>query len=84
MSYLPQGREFLIRVPGVAQAPLSDEDIAALLNWMARNMSDIRIGPGFKDYSAGEIHRQRSRPLSGASAARMRVLQRIEASRPQP
>jgi len=80
LSYLPQGREFLIRVPGVAQAPLSDQDIAALLNWMARHVSDVRISPGFKNYSADEIHRQRARPLTRVSAARLRVLRRIGAA----
>ncbi len=80
MSYLPQGREFLIRVPGVAQAPLSDEDIAALLNWMVRSMSDVRIKPGFKDYSTEEIHRQRARPIAHVSAARTQVLRRLGAS----
>ena len=30
------GREYLVRVPGVANAPLSDADLAALLNWMLR------------------------------------------------
>ncbi len=80
LSDLPQGREFLIRVPGVAQAPLSDEDIAALLNWMVRHMSDVSIKPGFKDYSAGEIHRLRARPIANVSAARIQVLRRIGAS----
>jgi mono/diheme cytochrome c family protein len=74
LSSLPQGREFLIRVPGVAQAPLSDEDIAAVLNWMLRHVSDVAVGTGFQDYSAAEVHRQRSRPLSGVRAARRRLL----------
>jgi len=33
-STSPEGRDYVIRVPGVAQSPLSDEDTAALLNWM--------------------------------------------------
>jgi hypothetical protein len=78
LSYLPQGREFLIRVPGVAQAPLSDADIALLLNWMVRHMSDVRIGLRFKDYSAEEVHRQRARPLTGVSAARISVLRSLD------
>jgi hypothetical protein len=80
MSYLPQGREFLIRVPGVAQAPLSDEDIASLLNWMVRHMSDVSIRPGFKDYTPAEIHRERARPLTAVHAERIRVLCRIGAA----
>jgi cytochrome c553 len=33
---LPEGRAFLVRVPGSAQAPLDDAALAALLNWMLR------------------------------------------------
>ena len=59
-SALPEGRAYVVRVPGVAQAPLSDEEIAALLNWMARTLSDVPLPPGFIDYSAAEIQRLRS------------------------
>src|SRR5208282_5450928 len=50
-SALPEGRAYVVRVPGVAQAPLSDEEIALLLNWMARHLSDLPLPPGFLDYS---------------------------------
>jgi hypothetical protein len=72
-SASPEGREYVIRVPGVAQSPLSDEDTAALLNWMARNLSDIKIPAGFADYSQAEIHRMRSHPLAQVSAERARL-----------
>jgi hypothetical protein len=72
-SALPAGREFVVRVPGVAQSPLSDEETAALLNWMARNLSDIKIPPGFADYSQAEIHRMRPHPLAQVSAERARL-----------
>src|SRR6202042_2326071 len=51
-SASPQGRDFVVRVPGVAQSPLSNEDTAALLNWMVRTLSDLKVPPGFQDYSA--------------------------------
>jgi hypothetical protein len=73
-SASPAGREFVIRVPGVAQSPLSNEDTAALLNWMARNLSDLRIPPGVADYSAAEIQSLRHRPLAQVSAARARLM----------
>jgi hypothetical protein len=67
------GRDYIVRVPGVAQSPLSDEDTAALLNWMARNLSDLELPPGFVDYSEEEIHRLREHPLVRVSAARARL-----------
>ena len=32
----PGAREYWIRVPGAAQAPLSDERLAALMNWLLK------------------------------------------------
>jgi hypothetical protein len=73
-SASPEGRDYVIRVPGVAQSPLSDEDTAALLNWMARNLSDLKVPPGFVDYSEAEVHGLRVRPLVRVSAVRARLL----------
>lgn len=78
-SALPDGRDFVLRVPGVAQAPLSDADIAALLNWMARNLSDVALPDGFVDYSADEVGRVRHQPLVGVSDVRRQLLERISA-----
>ena len=81
-SATPQGREFVIRVPGVAQSPLSDEDTAALLNWLARNLSDLALPSGFADYSAAEVQRSRSRPLARVSVLRARLMK--AAASPSP
>jgi hypothetical protein len=74
MSCLPQGRDFVMRVPGVAQAPLSDVDLAALLNWMMRHVSDAGVSGSPRDYSAVEVHGARSHPLADVKIARARVL----------
>lgn len=73
-SATPQGREYVIRVPGVAQSPLSDADTATLLNWMARNLSDLTLPRGFADYTAAEVHGLRGRPLAAVKAARARLM----------
>ena len=73
-SASPQGRDYVVRVPGVAQSPLSDEDTAVLLNWMARNLSDLKVPPSFVDYSEAEIHRLRGHPLVRVSVIRARLL----------
>ena len=80
-SAAPEGRQYVIRVPGVAQSPLSDEETAALLNWMARNLSDLALPPDFTDYSAAEIRRWRSQPLAEVSVVRARLM---SAAPPQP
>jgi mono/diheme cytochrome c family protein len=72
-----EGREYVIRVPGVAQSPLSDAQTAALLNWMARNLSDLPLPSGFTDYSAAEVKRFRAHPLAQVSATRARLLRAV-------
>jgi len=69
-----EGREYLIRVPGVAQSPLSNEDTATLLNWMARNLSDLKVTADFTDYSPAEIQRSRNRPFAKVKAIRARLM----------
>jgi hypothetical protein len=73
-----QGRRYVLRVPGVAQAPLSDQDTAALLNWMSRNLSDRPVPDDFVGYSAAEVARFRHRPLVATMATRARLLEAAE------
>ena len=82
LSASPEGRDFVVRVPGVAQSPLSSEDTAALLNWMARNLSDLKVPPGFADYSEAEVQSLRVHPLVRVSALRARLL-RAAAAKPR-
>jgi hypothetical protein len=74
LSGLPEGREFILRVPGVAQAPLSDPDLASLLNWMVRHLTEGGTAGPLGDYSAAEVGRARSHPLANVRAERARVL----------
>jgi hypothetical protein len=81
---IPEGREFVLRVPGVAQSPLTDADIAAVLNWMARNLSDAPLPAGFRNYNPGEVRALRGRPLAQVSEARQKLLERVHRPRAQP
>jgi hypothetical protein len=76
-SMLAEGRDYVLRVPGVAQSPLDDTDTAAVLNWMARNLSDTPVPAGFRDYDAREVRAVRGRPLAQVRALRQELLQRI-------
>jgi hypothetical protein len=64
----------VLRVPGVAQSPLSDAETAALLNWMARHLSDVPVTADFVDFSAAEVARFRHRPLADVGATRARLV----------
>ncbi len=69
----PEGRAYLVRVPGVAQSSLDDDRLAALLNWVMREMSGVEPDPG---YAAREIGALRGDPLRDARAQRAVVLER--------
>jgi hypothetical protein len=73
-AMLPEGREFIVRVPGVAQSTLSDAETAALLNWMMRHLSDVPLPGGFVDFTSDEVARSRHRPLPAVAAARADLL----------
>ena len=60
---LPGGRDYLIRIPGVAQAALDDEHLAAVLNYMLVTFSGDSLSGDFRPYDAEEIARHRDRVL---------------------
>jgi hypothetical protein len=71
---LPEGRAFLVRVPGVATAPLDDAALAALLNWTLARFDGAAIPASFAPYDATEVARLRAQPLVDVTAERDRIL----------
>ena len=75
---VPGGREYLIRVPGVAMAAMDDESIAALANWMLREFDEENIPADFAGYSASEVGALRKSPLgSEAGSVREGLMEEI-------
>jgi hypothetical protein len=68
LSLSEAGRRFLIQVPGVAQAPLSDIELAALLNWMVHHLSAIPAPGHLRAFTAEEVASYRNTPLIDVSA----------------
>ena len=75
---VPGGREYLVQVPGVAQAPLDDAALAGVVNWMLERFDKAHIPSGFVPYAAEEIGRLRTKPLTDVEGARARLLAEIE------
>jgi hypothetical protein len=75
------GREFLVRVPGVAQAPLDDAALAAVINWMLARFDRADVPAGFVAYGAEEVGRLRRSPLTDVERVRAELVKAIEASR---
>lgn len=61
--HVPNGREFLGRVPGVASTDLDDRRLAQLLNWTIQRFDAEHLPVGFEPYSTAEIERLRKTPL---------------------
>jgi hypothetical protein len=79
-SATPEGRRFMIQVPGVAQATLNDEEVATLLNWMVLNLSATTAPPDFVPFSAAEVDAARREPLPAVKAKREWLLSRSSAA----
>jgi mono/diheme cytochrome c family protein len=81
--WVPGGREYLIRVPGVATSPLSSEDLAEVVNWMLWRFDREHVPAGFQPFTAAEIARGRTQPLRlEASQMRGDLLAKAESSGP--
>jgi hypothetical protein len=64
------GREFLVRVPGAATSPLSDAQLAELMNWMLREISVEPLPGSFSAFTAEEVGALRETPLTDVQALR--------------
>ncbi len=60
----PGGREFIVQVPGVMNAALSDAEVAQLMNWLLPQVSAASLPADTRPYTGAEIARLRqNRPL---------------------
>jgi hypothetical protein len=81
--WVPGGREYLVRVPGVATSPLSDADLAEVVNWMLWRFDREHLPGNFRPFTASEMGPLRSRPLRlEAAGIRADLLSKAEASGP--
>jgi len=79
---VPGGREYVARVPGVAQAPLDDAATAAVLNWMLKRFDAEHLPADFVPYSATEVGTLRRSPLIDVQTVRRRLLDALEHDAP--
>ena len=74
---LPEGRAFLVRVPGTSNSKLSDAEIATMLNWLVHEFSPAQIPPDFKPYTTEEVTRLRHAPLDDVAATRAAIVKKL-------
>ncbi len=71
------GRAYLVQVPGSTNSPLSDQQLADVLNWILLTMSAEQLPKPFTPYSANEVGGFREQPLTDAAATRARLLAQL-------
>ncbi|HVW67613.1 MAG TPA: hypothetical protein VHB68_01505 [Steroidobacteraceae bacterium] len=80
----PDGRRYLVQVPGASQSQLSNAELADLLNWMIQNLS-LTKPSRFTHYTEAEVASYRGKTLVAVRATRERLMQSLTgASAPKP
>jgi mono/diheme cytochrome c family protein len=68
------GREYLVQVPGSANAGITPAALAEVLNWMLVTMDATHLPSDFVPYAADEVEVLRSKPLREVAATRAALL----------
>ncbi len=75
---LPEGREFLVKVPGTSQSALNNSQVAELLNWILQNFSRQEIPVGAEPYTVREVTAARAQALDDVSGRRGEIVKRLQ------
>jgi hypothetical protein len=74
---VPGGRDFLVQVPGSANSPLSDAELAELLNWILVTMSAEQLAPDFRYYTEAEVRQARGHTLMDVAGTRSALVSQL-------
>jgi hypothetical protein len=69
-----EGRDYIIRVPGVSQTAMDDEQLAAVLNWILTEFNADDLPDEFRPYSAVEVGEARQKVLADPLKARAALI----------
>jgi hypothetical protein len=59
---IPEGRRYLVQVPGAAYSAVDDAALAELLNYTLERFSAAQLPAGFRRYTAEDVARVRRSP----------------------
>lgn len=78
-----EGRDYLVQVPGSANAALDDEQLAQVLNWIIINIGGDSTPANFLPYSAAEVGELRKSPLYEVVEYRKSLVTRMGVKEPK-
>lgn len=82
---LPEGRSYMIRVPGAAQSQINNDELALVLNWIVANYSPEEYQSGhYRPFTAAEVGASRGHRLADVAAERARLEQIMQEKGWQP
>lgn len=67
-----EGRDYMLRVPGVARATVPEQDLARILNWLGSELTPA--GTPVTSFTVENIRRARQNPLSDPFTVRRQLL----------
>ena len=59
-----EGRDYIVRVPGASQTPLTDEQLAQVMNWVLTNLNANTLAANFRPLTGNEVGKARQRVLA--------------------
>jgi hypothetical protein len=69
---LPEGRNYVVRLPNVAFSMTTDEALTGLVNYVVFTLGDASVPKGAKPYTVREVSLLRRMPLTEVSLVRTR------------
>lgn len=79
LLHVPDGRAYLIQVPGVANANLSDAELARLLNWLPGRFDPAHAPAEAAPFTAEEVARLRASRRGDVLAQREKAAVQLRA-----
>ena len=74
----PQGRDYVLRVPGAANSALSDAQLTGVLNWLAERDASADGSP-VPPFTVAEVTAARRTPLASVQDTRRAVISALAA-----
>ncbi len=72
-----EGRGYLVRVPGVAQSRLNDEELAEVINWVLTEFNAASLPKSFRPFTAKEVAKVRGDILADPAGYREELLAKL-------
>ena len=80
ITLLPEGRDYIVRVPGASQAPIDDATLTTISNYILRTFNADSLPQDFKYLSQEEVHTARQNTLMDPLKFRAELWRQVDQS----